>query len=195
MRLKRPLTFGLFSMVLAGLIAAGSGGAEERNQPFPSYGSGSVEVRIYTDYFCPPCRAAEPGIETILKDLLKKNAIRLTLVDVPLHPLTPLFSRNFLYALRENNDWGHALRVRKILMEASTNKEMNTQERIGALFKEKGIAYGVWEPKPALDRYNALLQEDKIKATPTGVVIKNGQKKSFIGGDDIINALKALAQE
>ena len=192
MGLKRVSAVGVFSLLLVWLSAAGSGWAEERNQTFPSFGSGAVEVRLYTDYFCPPCRAMEPGVEPILKDLLKKNAIRLTLADVPLSRLTPLFARNFLYALRENNGAEHALLVRSILMEASTNKEIATQERIEALFKGKGIAFVVWDPKFAFDRYNKLLQEDKINATPTCVIIKNGQKKAFVGADDIINALKAL---
>jgi thiol:disulfide interchange protein DsbA len=192
MRLKKVLVAGLFTMILGGLIVAGIGSAVEQNPPFPSYGSGPVEVRLYTDYFCPPCRAMEPAVEPILKDLLKKNAIRLTLVDVPFNQLTPLFARNFLYALKENNDLEHAFRVRNILMEASTNKDVTTQERIEALFREKGIPSSVFDAKPAFDRCNALLKEDKINATPTCVVIKNGQKKAFIGGTDIINALKAL---
>jgi hypothetical protein len=54
MGLKRALAFGLFPMILAGFIVAGGGWAEERTPPFPSYGSGPVEVRLYTDFFCPP---------------------------------------------------------------------------------------------------------------------------------------------
>lgn len=192
MRLKKAFISSLETMILGGLIVAGIGWAEERNPPFPSYGSGPVEVRLYTDYFCPPCRAMEQAVEPILKDLLKKNAIRLILVDVPHNQLTPLFARNFLYALKENNDLEHAFRVRNILMEASTNKDVTTQERIEALFREQGIPSSVFDAKPTFDRCNALLKEDKINATPTCVVIKNGQKKAFIGGTDIINALKAL---
>lgn len=192
MGLKKLLAFGLFMMILTGLIVAGIGTAAERNQPFPVYGSGPIEVRIYTDYFCPPCRAMEPDVEPFLKDLLKKNAIRLTLVDVPLNPLTPLFARNFLYALKENNDLEHAFRVRNVLQNAATNKDIQTQERIEALFKEKKIAYGLWDPKPVFERYNDLLKKDKINATPTCVIIKKDRKKAFVGGLDIINALKAL---
>jgi thiol:disulfide interchange protein DsbA len=196
MGLKRVFAVGLFSMVLAGLIAAGGGWAEEQNPPFPSYGSGPVEVRLYTDYFCPPCRAMEPAVEPLLKDLLKKNAIRLTLVDVPFSQHTLLYARNFLYAIKENNDLEHAFRVRNVLLEASTQKDVTTQERIEALFKEKGIPFSIFfatfDAKPAFDRYNALLKEDNINATPTCVVIKNGQKKAFVGGPNIINALKAL---
>ena len=54
------------------------------------------------------------------------------------------------------------------------------------------VFFPVFDAKPAFDRYNALIKEDKINATPTCVVIQNGQKKAFVGGPDIINALKAL---
>ena len=196
MKLKKEFVAGFFTLVLGGLIVAGIGSAAEQNPPFPSYGSGPVEVRLYTDYFCPPCRAMEPGVEPILKDLLKKNEIRLTLVDVPFSQHTLLYARNFLYAIKENNDLEHAFRVRNVLLEASTQKDVTTQERIEALFKEKGIPFSIFfatfDAKPAFDRYNALLKEDNINATPTCVVIKNGQKKAFVGGPNIINALKAL---
>ena len=188
----KQLTIGLFTLIIAGLIAAGIGSSEERNQPFPSYGSGPVEVRLYTDYFCPPCRAMEPTVEPLLKDLLKKNVIRLILVDTPFNQHTPLYAKYFLYALNENNDLDHAFRVRNILIEASTNKDFKTPERMEALFKEKEIPSAVFDAKPTFDRYNSLIKEDKINATPTCVVIRNGQKKAFIGGPDIINALKAI---
>ena len=192
MRLKNAFVSGLFTMFLAGLIVAGAGSAEVRNPPFPSYGSGPIEVRIYSDYFCPPCRAMEPAVDPILKDLLKKNVIRLTLVDTPFHPHTPLYARYFLYALKENNDVEHAFRVRNILFEASTNKSITTKERIEAIFKEKEIPYAVFDAKSAFEGYNVLLKEDNIKATPTCVIIKSGQKKTFAGGADIVNALKYL---
>jgi protein-disulfide isomerase len=192
MKVKGLFVSGLLTLVMGGLIVTGIGSAEERNPPFPSYGSGSVEVRLYTDSFCSPCRAMEPAVEPLLKDLLKKNAIRLTLVDVPFSQHAPLYARNFLYAIKENNALDEALRVRNALQEAAANKEITTQARIETLFKEKGFAYSIWDPKPVFDRYNALIKEDKIDATPTCVIIMNGQKKAFIGGPDIINALKTL---
>lgn len=192
MRLKNPFVSGLFAMILVGLIVVMDGLAAELKPPFPSYGSGPVEVRIYSDYFCPPCRATEPAMEPILKDLLKKNAIRLTLVDTPFHPHTALFARYFLYALKANSDVDHAFRVRNILFEASTDKSITTRERIEALFKEKWIPYAGFNEKSAFDGYTGLLKEDKINRTPTSVIIKNGQKKTFVGGADIVNALKSL---
>jgi len=192
MKLKKILTFYLFALVLTGSVIVNEGLAEEKSLPFPSYGSGPVEVRLYTDYFCSPCREMEPCVEPILKQQIKKNAIRLTLVDVPSSKLTPLYARNFLYAIKENNDSEHAFRVRNILQNAAAGKDVKTQKQIEALFKEKGIAFSVWDPKPAFDRYNYLIQEDKIRGTPTCVVIKDGQKKIFVGDHEIIDALKAL---
>lgn len=192
MKLKRLFLCVLLTFVLAGLAVPGILSAAEQNPPFPAYGSGPIEVRFYTDYFCPPCRAMEPDVEPLLKELLKKNAICLTLVDVPFSPLTPLFARYFLYTIKESNVLEDVLKARNVLQNAATNKEIKSPERIEALFKEKGIAFSAWDPKPAFDRYNALLTEDKINATPTCVIIKNGQRKSYVGGPDIINALKAL---
>jgi hypothetical protein len=86
----------------------------------------------------------------------------------------------------------HAFRVQNILFEASTGKSITTKERIEALFKEKGIPFTVFDEKSAFDGYIALLKEDNINRTPTCVIIKNGQKKTFIGEADIVNALKSL---
>jgi len=191
MRLKNAFVFVLFTLILAGFNVARIGNAAEENQPFPSYGSGPVEVRIYTNFFCPPCRAMEPYLEPILKELLDKNAIRLTLVDVP-SKRAILFATNFLYALKENNNLEHALRVRNILIEAAENEDMTTQERIEGLFKEKGIPFFVYDVKPAFDRYNALIKEDRVSGTPKCVITMNGEKTWISGGQHIANALKAL---
>ena len=192
MKVKRLFSGVLLALLLAGWGVPGIVSAAESDPPFPAYGAGPIEVRLYTDYFCPPCRAMEPDVEPLLKDLLKKNAIRLTLVDVPFSPLTPLFARYFLYTIKESNALEDVLKARNVLQNAATNKEIKSPERIEALFKEKGIAYSPWDPKPVFDRYNVLIKEDKINATPTCVIIKNGQRKSYVGGPDIINALKAL---
>lgn len=192
MKSSKMLVSGLFAVVITVLIVVVNGWAAEQTSPFPSYGSGPIEVRIYSDYFCPPCRAMEPAVDPILKDLLKKNVIRLTLIDTPFHQYTALFARHFLYAIKENNDVDHAFGVRNVLIEASTDKTVTTQERIEAIFKEKGIPYAVFDVKPAFDSYTAMLKEDNIKSTPTCVIIKSGQKKIFVGGPDVINALKSL---
>jgi thiol-disulfide isomerase/thioredoxin len=192
MRLKKMLVLGLFAMILTGWIVAGSGSAQELNMPFPSYGTGPVEVRLYTDYFCSPCRAMEPVVEPLLRDLLKKKAIHLILVDVSTYKFSSLYAGCFLSALKEKNDFEHALRVRNLLFEAAAGMNVMTQEGIEVLFKEKGISYSSWDAKPAFDRYNALIKEDKITGTPNCVMILDGERKKIFGASGIVHHLKRL---
>lgn len=52
----------LFITIITVLILT-AGSARGQDTPFPTYGSGAVQVRLYTDYFCPPCRKMEPEAE------------------------------------------------------------------------------------------------------------------------------------
>lgn len=134
----------------------------------------------------------EPAIEPVLKDLLKKKTIRLTLVDVPFNSKSPLYARYFLYSLAKNNDVEHAIHVRNLLFAAAARNDVNTKEQTEKLLTGQGIAYMVWNTKPAFDRFNALIKADKIDRTPTCVIVKAGKKEKFIGKPDIIKALTGL---
>jgi protein-disulfide isomerase len=170
----------------------GAPSAREPEAPFPSFGKGPVEVRLYTDYFCPPCRALEPEVEPILKNLLNKKAIRLTLVDVPHNQNSPIYASYFLYSLAKNPDVEHAAHVRNILFDEAAKKDSGNRDHLESLFKSKGIAYEIRDNRPVFSRYNALIKEDKINATPTCVIIRTGKKEKFTGGPDIVKALKKL---
>jgi thiol:disulfide interchange protein DsbA len=37
-----------------------------------------------------------------------------------------------------------------------------------------------------------MIKEDKVQATPTCVIVKNGKRESFTGGSNIVAALKRL---
>ena len=191
MKFKIASSSALLITTIALLILVG-GYAQGQNIPFPTYGSGAIHVRIYTDYFCPPCRGMEPAVEPVLKDILKRNVITLTLVDTPFNRNTPLYVRYFLYALNAKNDPDHAIRVRNILFDAATNKHISTKERIEELFKSKKIPYTAFDPKAAFDRFNALIKDDNIHATPTCVIVRGNEKEYAIGGEDIVKALKRL---
>lgn len=47
--------------------------------------------------------------------------------------------------------------------------------------KKASIRYSAFEPKSTFDRYNALIKEDQIDATPTCVIIRAGKKGKFVG--------------
>ena len=189
---RKKASIRTFCMTIMLLILSATGlCAQGQETPFPTYGSGAVQVCIYTDYFCPPCRGMEPAVEPLLRDLIKRNVIRVTLIDTPFYRHSGLYARYFLYALNARNDFEYALKVRNILFDAAT-RNVTTKEGIEELFRSKGIRYSAFEPKSAFDRYNALITQDKINATPTCVIIQDGKKKQFVGGPDIVNALKGL---
>jgi len=160
--------------------------------PFPTYGSGNIQVRLYTDYFCPPCRGMEPAVEPVLRDLIKRGAIRLTLVDTPYSRHSPLYARYFLYALKEKNELEHALKIRNILFEAASDGNATTKEQVENLLKHKGISYSTFDASSVFNRFNSLIKEDRIQATPTCVIVRSGKKEAFVGKNDIVNALKSL---
>jgi protein-disulfide isomerase len=118
--------------IIAILILTGSY-AQGQEMPFPTYGLGAVQVCIYTDYFCPPCRGMEPAVEPLLRDLIKRNVIRVTLVDMPFSKYSPLYASYFLYALKTKNDLEYALKVRNILFDAAAKNDVTTKEGIPPL--------------------------------------------------------------
>jgi len=163
-----------------------------RGEPFPTYGTGPIQVRIYTDYFCPPCRAMEPAIEPLLRKLIDRGIITLTLVDTPFSKYSPLYARYFLYAQNRRDSFEHALTVRNTLFEAAANRHFTTKERIEEVFKGKRILWQAFDPQPIFDRYNALIKEDHVDATPSCVIMRSVRKEKFVGGPDIVKALKGL---
>jgi protein-disulfide isomerase len=186
------LSWPVLFIATIGLFALSGSSALGEELPFPAYGSGKIQVRIYTDYFCPPCRRMEPAGEPILRDLIKRGVIRLTMVDTPYSRHSPLYARYFLYALKEKNELEQALKVRNILFETAVDGNVTMKERLEEILKSKGISYQPFDVKPVFDRFNVLIKEDHINATPTCVIIKDGKKEAFTGGVDIVNALKQL---
>lgn len=182
-------------ILLVGLLiitSVNSASGQTRDAHFPTYGSGAVQVRIYSDYFCPPCRSMEPSVEPLLRNLIDKKIIQLTLVDVPFHKHSSLYARYFLYALKSKNSLDQALIVKNVLFNATANNAITTNGEVEKLFRSKGISYSAFDPKNVFKRYNDLIKEDKISQTPSCVIIKKGKKETFVGGANIISALKTL---
>jgi protein-disulfide isomerase len=157
----------------------------------PSYGQGKINVRVYTDYFCVPCRAGEPKIEALLTNLVKANKIKLTFVDTPAHQETPLYARYFLYILNNKKDFEHALFARAALFDAASIKII-TKEKLEEFLAQKDIRYKSFDAKQTFDAMNKYIKDDGVKNTPTVVIDNGSQKQKFIGVDKIVNALELL---
>jgi thiol:disulfide interchange protein DsbA len=193
-RKKIGILFGICFLLLFAGAAFGELilGVTKDNLPFPSYGIGKVIVRIYTDYFCPPCRAAEPELEPLLIDLVKSKKITVTFVDTPIYKDSQIYARYFLYALNKKNNFEYALHVRSVLFEAAANKI--NKESLEEFIKGKGIAFTPFDAIPVLKKLNGLLQDDKVTGTPTCVIVKNGISDKRVGGGEILKALKEIQQ-
>jgi thiol-disulfide isomerase/thioredoxin len=156
----------------------------------PSFGSGQIKVRLYTDYFCTPCRALEPKLEPVIRSLVKKGVITLTFIDTPIHPQTPLYAQYFLSVLNENKDFDNAIRARSVLFEAS-KENITDYEKLDGFMKKKGIRTRQFDPKSTFGVLSSYLKEDKINATPTCIIYNKGNQERFTGLD-IIKALENI---
>jgi len=193
MKLKKKglLLITCFLFVFVGTAFSESiPGETKDNLPFPSYGNGKVMVRVYTDYFCPPCRAAEPELEPLLIDLVKSKKITLVFVDTPIYKDSQIYAKYFLYAINKTNDFEYAIKARSVLFDAAANK--TSKDSLEEFLKGKGIAFTSFDATPVLKRLNALLQEDKVDATPSCVIVKDGKPEKKIGGGEILKAIKAI---
>lgn len=133
----------------------------------------------------------ETVLEPVITELVKDKTINLTFADTPFYRHSALYVRYFLYAINEKNDLDHALFVRRSLIEAAKNR-VDSAEKIEAILKEKGIRLKPFDPKPVFTALTNHLREDKIDATPSCIIEKDGKKIKYVGAPDIINALNQV---
>ena len=157
----------------------------------PVFGNGRVHVRLYSDYFCGPCSRLDPEIAQPIADLVKKNAIRVTFVDTPVSPFTTLYARYFLYAINEKKDIDYATRVRHVLFQAAA-LNITDREKLEEYLKNKGIRYKVYDPTPTFSFLTGHLTEDRVRSTPTAVILDSGRKQVFKGTADIVRAIREI---
>lgn len=162
----------------------------------PTFGNAKAQTRVvvYSDYFCPACMNVDEQINKRLVRL--KDKISIQFVDVPLHPGSVEYAEMFLYAWFESgNNLEKALKARDVLFTAAKAKAaprdvLSTLKAEGIGFKEdKERARKIFREK-----YNPLLQTDKVKATPTVVIVQGGKREAHAGGPEIIKALDRLAR-
>jgi len=195
--MKRLASIGFLPVVLvlflsiAAYVLLQTGPVYAQGVVLPSYGQGKVTVRVYTDYFCSPCRAGEPKIEALLKYLVKGNKIKLIFVDTPGHPETPLYARYFLFIVNYNKDFEHILFARAALFDAAQIK-ITTREKLEEFLGHKGIRYKPFDAKQTFNALNKYLTDDGVKGTPTVVIDNGAQKQQISGVENIIKALELL---
>jgi len=193
--LKTAIISALFVLILFSLFFKGSATPVYAAETLvPSFGTGAINVRLYTDYFCPPCRAMESKLEPVIMELVNKNIINLTFIDTPIYKNSALYARYFLYIMNEKKDFELALLARAVLIGAALEK-ISESSKIEEYIKNKGIKFKAFDTKQTVEIFNNHLKKDKINATPTCVIEKDGKTEKTMGGPEIITALERLKHE
>jgi thiol-disulfide isomerase/thioredoxin len=156
-----------------------------------AFGTGPVEVRLYTDYFCEPCAAEEAEVIALVAELVGKNRVRVLFIDTPVHPETVLYADYFLAALNARKDFRQAVAARGALFEAAGQK-IKGKEALEAFLKAKGLDIRPFNTAPLFKIFANYLKEDKINATPTCVIIGPTGKNILVGQDKIAKGLRSL---
>jgi thiol:disulfide interchange protein DsbA len=191
---KRKLVglFAVLGLLLFVVFFNGSVTPAFAQEPLkPSFGNGQIHVRIYSDYFCNPCSKLDPEIAAPIANLVKKNVIRVTFVDTPVHEHTALYTRYFLYALNEKKDIDYANKVRHTLFQAAA-QNISNREQLEAYLKKNGVRFKVYDPSPTFQFLTGYLSEDKVRSTPTVVIIDSGRKQVVKGSANIAKAIGEL---
>jgi len=186
--------FGVIPWAVLLILCSGVAGWETaggQENALSSFGSGTIKVRLYTDYFCSPCRDMEPDLEPLLLDLVKDGTIHLTFIDVPTSQHTTLYARYFLSALGEKKDFDSALHTRRVLLEAA-GKRVADKNQLVNLLAEKKIGLKPVDLNPVFNLWNHYLQEDQIRSTPSCVIVHGDQKTNHVGSLEVIKALEIL---
>ena len=157
----------------------------------PAFGKGTIEVRLYTDYFCESCRDEEGEVISHITELVGKNLIRVIFIDTPIYPETVFYAGYFLAALNAKGDLEQAVAARGALFEAA-GKKIREKEALEAFLKTKGLDIRPFDTAPIFKIFGNYLKEDKINSTPTCVIIDPKGKQTLIGNDKITKGLRNL---
>jgi len=193
---KRKVRLILLSMLLGFILMAVFFRSiplkiESEGLALPSFGRGDVKVRLYTDYFCGPCREVEPAAEGILYDLVRSNRINLTFIDVPIHRHTPVYTACYLYLAQREKSLDGILRIRKILFRAA-EKNIEDKKALEKYLNGTGLKVTDVPEKAGAAEAARYLEEDGVEGTPTLVVIRRGGKTMYFGRSEVLKGLNTL---
>ena len=187
---------GLFAIIITIVITFTTGvtlWASPSLSLVPVHGNGTVKVRIYSNYFCPPCQSLDGASADVLTDLVKGNVVSLTLIDLAHDARSALYVRYYL-AATAGSDMATAVRVRHALVEAA-RMGITTEDSLRAHMTSRG--YGIHAKTPptptaVLAAYNKHVRMDMVRSTPTAVIETAQGRAVYRGVGEIMTALNAL---
>jgi len=164
---------------------------DEERVSVPSYGNGSWELIIFTDYFCPPCQRAEADLKSVIEKLLSRGNVQVTFVDFPGHPpQSTIYAKYFLYAARAEKGYKNSMMARDALFTLAIQNNIKTEAALGKALKDQGITLKVFNHKLVFNEWKKMIDTYKITQTPTCILkYSNKYLRKFSDADEIHNGL------
>jgi len=159
-KLPLPVVVLLGCLCITGIFAGSIApvyGAE--SNLVPSYGSGSYQMLIFSDYFCQPCQQMEKELDREVHNFLARGGVNVSFVDLPIYKLTPLYARYFLNAANASKSYEDTLLVRNILFDTASRIGAITETQLENALKSRNIPLKPYDVKPVLTQYNNIVRK------------------------------------
>jgi len=193
-KLPLPVVVLLGCLCITGMFAGSIApvyGAE--SNLVPSYGSGSYQMFIFSDYFCQPCQRLEHWLNKQVHELLAKGGVKVSFVDLPIYKLTPLYARYFLYAVNASQSYKDALLARKALFDTASRIGAITEPQLENALKSRNVPLKPYDVNPVLKQYNDIAKKYQVRGTPTIVFVYSSTDiRKYSERKDIQNELTEL---
>ena len=196
---RNKALFFLLGIAASLVVLAGFGriatqaSAQELVRVIPHFGTGTHEILIFSDYFCPHCKIIDEKAEGLLKELLATHKVQIKFIDVPFNRATPIYAKYYLQAVNAQPDLDNALRVRKALFEAAMDKGIRDEEALTRYLAGRQIKWTAMNEKSVFPLMGALIKEHKINQTPTCLIRYSAvDMRRYIGSVEIWNGLQEL---
>ncbi|NJD61950.1 MAG: hypothetical protein FIA93_04430 [Deltaproteobacteria bacterium] len=136
-----------------------------------------IEVYVFTDWFCPACRQAEPEMEKAYPNIMKRA--KLLFIDDPIHAESMNFiPYNLSFLVREK---GKYLEIRKALLALAARTKEPTPEDVQKAVEKLGIVYrplNYSDVNAGIQYFQSTAKAFRVEGTPS-MVVYNRKTKSY----------------
>jgi protein-disulfide isomerase/uncharacterized membrane protein len=138
-----------------------------------------VEVYVFTDWFCPACRKAEPEMERAYPDIMARA--KLLFIDIPIHTETMNFIPYHLsFLVREKAKY---LEIRKTLLRLAESTKEPTPEEIQKAVAPLGVTYrplNYADVNAGVQYFQSVSQAFRVAGTPAMAVYNRKTKTTRV---------------
>ncbi len=138
-----------------------------------------IEVYVFTDWFCPACRKAEPEMERAYPDIVKRAT--LLFIDQPIHPESMNYvPYNLSFLVREKSKY---LEIRKALLQLAERTKEPSPEDVQKAVGRLGVTYrplNYADVNAGIQYFQSVVQSFRIEGTPAMVVYNRKTKSAKV---------------